>query len=133
MNDEKYGRVLREKYNYTPKKYYEETCKKILWVKKDNEWKQELEQELEKQKEDLKNNGEDEEKAEIKAISQMGNAKEIGKKLNKIHKPKLDWKLLIITLVLIFFGNKRVTAKSYHQSGTRTGSFQTETSCNGRV
>ena len=51
MNDEKYGRVLREKYNYTPKKYYEETCKKILWVKKDNEWKQELE----KQKEDLKN------------------------------------------------------------------------------
>ena len=50
MNDEKYGRVLREKYNYTPKKYYEETCKKILWVKKDNEWKLELE----KQKEDLK-------------------------------------------------------------------------------
>lgn len=34
----------------------------------------------------------------------MGNAEEIGRKLNKIHKPKLDWKLLIITFVLICFG-----------------------------
>ena len=71
MNDEKYGRVLREKYNYTPKKYYEETCKKILWVKKDNEWKQELEQELEKQKEDLKNKEEHIQKLlEIKELQQ---------------------------------------------------------------
>ena len=31
-------------------------------------------------------------------------AKEIGKKLNKIHKPKLDWKLLIILVVLLIFG-----------------------------
>nr|WP_288665089.1 glycosyltransferase [uncultured Dorea sp.] len=67
MNDEKYGRVLREKYNYTPKKYYEETCKKILWVKKDNEWKQELE----KQKEDLKNKEEHIQKLlEIKELQQ---------------------------------------------------------------
>ena len=29
---------------------------------------------------------------------------EIGKKLNKIHKPKLDWKLLIILIVLLGFG-----------------------------
>ena len=71
MNDEKYGRVLREKYNYTPKKYYEETCKKILWVKKDNEWKQELEQELEKKKEDLKNKEEHIQKLlEIKELQQ---------------------------------------------------------------
>lgn len=34
----------------------------------------------------------------------MGHAEEIGKKLNKIHKPKLDWKLLILILILIGFG-----------------------------
>ena len=34
----------------------------------------------------------------------MGNAKEIGKELNKIHKPKLDWKLLAISVILICFG-----------------------------
>ena len=34
----------------------------------------------------------------------MGNAEEIGKKLNQIHKPKLDWKLLAITVILICFG-----------------------------
>ena len=53
--------------------------------------------------EDLIKDGANETTAEIKAINQMGNAEEIGRKLNKIHKPKLDWKLLIITFVLICF------------------------------
>ena len=44
------------------------------------------------------------EEAEEKAISQMGDAEEIGKKLNKIHRPKLDWKLLILVIILIGFG-----------------------------
>ena len=34
----------------------------------------------------------------------MGNPEEIGKKLNKIHKPKLDWKMLILLIILIGFG-----------------------------
>lgn len=71
MNDEKYGRVLLEKYNYTPKKYYEETCKKILWVKKDSEREQEREQELKKEKEDLKNKEEHiQELLKIKGLQQ---------------------------------------------------------------
>lgn len=42
--------------------------------------------------------------AEEKAIEQMGDAEELGKKLNKIHKPKLDWKLLILISILIIYG-----------------------------
>ena len=86
------------------KEYLNEICEQIKYKPVRKEIAKEIEDHINDIKEDLKNNGEDEEKAEIKAISQMGNAKEIGKKLNKIHKPKLDWKLLIITLVLIFFG-----------------------------
>ena len=86
------------------KEYLNEICEQIKYKPVRKEIAKEIEDHINDIKEDLINNGEDEEKAEIKAISQMGNAKEIGKKLNKIHKPKLDWKLLIITLVLIFFG-----------------------------
>lgn len=34
----------------------------------------------------------------------MGIAEEIGKEMNKIHKPKLDWKLLILVAILLGFG-----------------------------
>ena len=34
----------------------------------------------------------------------MGEAEDIGKKLNKVHKSKLDWKLLILILISMGFG-----------------------------
>jgi len=34
----------------------------------------------------------------------MGEAQEIGKKLNKIHKPKFDWILTLLVAILIGFG-----------------------------
>ena len=36
----------------------------------------------------------------------MGNPEDIGKKLNKVHKPKIDWITLIMTLILILFGGQ---------------------------
>ena len=68
------------------KEYLNEICEQIKYKPVRKEIAKEIEDHINDIKEDLKNNGEDEEKAEIKAISQMGNAKEIGKKLNKIHK-----------------------------------------------
>lgn len=47
--------------------------------------------------------GLNEEVAEENAIEQMGNPIQIGKRLNKIHKPKLEWKLLLLILILIGF------------------------------
>ncbi len=55
-------------------------------------------------KEEYIKNGLNEKEAEVKAILQMGDAEEIGKKLNKIHKNKFDWKLFIIAIILLSFG-----------------------------
>lgn len=67
-------------------------------------------EELEGHIEDLKNEnlckGYKNEEAEEKAIEQMGDAKKIGKKLNKIHRPKLDWITLIFALVFLGFGGQ---------------------------
>ena len=62
------------------KEYLNEICEQIKYKPVRKEIAKEIEDHINDIKEDLKNNGEDEEKAEIKAISQMGNAKEIGKK-----------------------------------------------------
>ncbi len=70
--------------------------------------RQSISEELELHMQELKGNyiesGIDENEAEEKAVSQMGVAEEIGKKLNKIHRPKLDWKLLVLVTILLGFG-----------------------------
>lgn len=43
------------------------------------------------------------EEAEKMAILQMGSAKKIGKHFNKIHRPKLNWILLILIIFLLVF------------------------------
>ena len=64
----------------------------------------ELKNHIEETKEAYIENGMSSEEAEEKAVFQMGDAIEIGKKLNKIHKPKLDITLLIFTIIPLFFG-----------------------------
>ena len=64
----------------------------------------ELENHIQEIKEEYIETGMNEDEAEEKAVKQMGEAKTIGKELNKVHKPKLDWKLLLITVILICFG-----------------------------
>ena len=51
-------------------------------------------------------NGLSKELAEETAIKQMGNPVQIGKNLNKIHKPKMDWITLVLTLILILLGGQ---------------------------
>lgn len=62
--------------------------------------------------------GVQEKEAEEKAIEQMGNAEEIGKKLNKIHRPKLDWKLLIIVIAVLCFSFLVAITKEINCSDT---------------
>lgn len=65
---------------------------------------EELKSHIQEIKEEYTNKGIPENEAEEKAVSQMGVPEEIGKKLNKIHKPKLDWKLLLLMVILMGFG-----------------------------
>lgn len=86
------------------KEFLNTVCEQIKYKPIRNSISEELENHIEESKENYIEEGMQKEEAEEKAITQMGNAEEIGKKLNKIHKPKLDWKLLIILIVLLGFG-----------------------------
>ena len=45
-----------------------------------------------------------EEVAEGKAVEQMGSPIKLGRELNKLHKPKVDWFLLILLVVAMGLG-----------------------------
>lgn len=79
-------------------------CEQIKYKPICHQISEEMENHLKESKESFMAQGLNELEAEQEAIKQMGNAEEIGKNLNRIHRPKLDWKLLLITAVLLFFG-----------------------------
>lgn len=84
--------------------FLNEICKEIKYEPARKGIAEEIRLHVQELKEDYMSSGMQEQEAEEKAISQMGIAEEIGKKLNKIHRPKLDWKLLLLILILIGFG-----------------------------
>lgn len=86
------------------KEFLNTVCEQIKYKPIRNSISEELQNHIEESKENYIQEGLEEQEAEEKAIIQMGDAEEIGKKLNKIHKPKLDWSLLIILIILLGFG-----------------------------
>lgn len=86
------------------KEFLNQMCEQIKYKPIRAEISEEMENHLLEAKENYILGGMQEAEAEQEAIRQMGNAEEIGKKLNKIHHPKLDWKLLLNTIVLMCFG-----------------------------
>lgn len=84
--------------------FLNKVCEQIKYKPIRNEISQELENHIEELKESYIQEGIKEDEAEQKAIIQMGEAEEIGKKLNKIHKPRMNLLLLILVLVLLAFG-----------------------------
>lgn len=86
------------------KEFLDNICEQIKYKPIRAEISEEIENHLKEAKENLVLEGMEEQKAEQEAIKQMGNAEEIGKKLNKIHKPKMEWKLLLLGIVLLLFG-----------------------------
>lgn len=91
-------------YLDTKENFLNEVCNEIKYKPARKGIAEELELHIEDIKEEYINMGLGIQEAEEKAVQQMGGAKVIGKKLNKIHKPKLDWKLLILVLILMGFG-----------------------------
>ena len=86
------------------KEFLENVCNEIKYKPIREDISEELSLHIQEQKEDYMKEGFDERNAEEKAVSNMGEAEEIGKKLNKIHRPKFDWILFIVVAVLIGFG-----------------------------
>lgn len=79
-------------------------CNQIKYKPIRNAISEELKNHIEDKKEELIEMGQNEEEAEKNAVEQIGDAEIIGKELNKVHRPRLDWKLLIILVVLLIFG-----------------------------
>ena len=86
------------------KEFLNNVCQEIKYKPIRKGIADELENHIQEIKEEYIETGMNEAEAEEKAVKQMGEAKTIGKELNKVHKPKLDWKLLLITVILIYFG-----------------------------
>ena len=90
---------------YLDRKCFLDTvCSQIKYKPARAKVAEELKNHIEEAKEEFVQEGWKLEEAEAKAVSQMGDAEAIGKKLNKIHRPKLDWKLLLLVIILIGFG-----------------------------
>ena len=95
------------------KSFLNTVCREIKYEPVRNGISEELEQHINEIKEEYINKGMQEKEAEEKAVSQMGGAEEIGKKLNKIHRPKLDWKLILLIAILVGFGILVTFMKTY--------------------
>nr|WP_281352926.1 FtsW/RodA/SpoVE family cell cycle protein [Anaerocolumna sedimenticola] len=65
---------------------------------------EEISQHIDDQKESYINEGFDKDTALITALKQMGDPIEVGSQMDKIHKPRLEWKVLLAVLVLCFAG-----------------------------
>lgn len=109
------------------KSFLNKVCEEIRYKPVRVGISEELEQHINDIKEDYMNRGFEENEAEEKAVLQMGDAEQIGKKLNKIHRPKLDWKLVLLVAVLIGFGIFSIFIKSNSIEGTYAGSIKNAT------
>lgn len=86
------------------KDFIEKVCYEIKYKPIQNEITEELKNHMEEIKQEQIKKGIEENKAEDIAVKQMGEPIEIGKKLNKIHKPRVDWSLILLVISLISFG-----------------------------
>ncbi len=84
--------------------YLELLKNQILCKKAKNMVVEEIDCHIEDQKTAFVHEGYDEVTAMSKTLEQMGDPLEVGEQLNKIHKPRLEWRILLIVLALCIFG-----------------------------
>lgn len=88
------------------KEFLDNVCNEVKYKPANKMISDELEGHIEDLKNDNLCKGYTDKQAEEKAVEQMGDAKKIGKRLNKIHRPKLDWITLIFSLAFIYLGGQ---------------------------
>lgn len=86
------------------KNYSKTVCEQIRWKRAHHMVSEEIENHLIDQREAYIIQGEDEKSATKKAVLQMGDAVSIGMGLDKAHKPKPQWKMIILATVLMLIG-----------------------------
>jgi len=86
------------------RRYTEEVCSQIRYQRARPYIERELADHIEDRKRDLLREGACEAEALNKAVSEMGDAVIVGQELDRIHRPRPEWSIIITTAVLIFFG-----------------------------
>ena len=84
--------------------FLKEVLEKVRYKKIHPYLAQELNDHIECLKEDFIEEGLDEERAYEKAVAQMGEAGLIGENLHKMHKPRMEWSVLLLFIGLLGIG-----------------------------
>lgn len=84
--------------------FLNQVCQQIRYKEARQFVSKELSYHLEQSTEELKKQGRNPEEAEEQAINQMGSPEILGKKMNRLHQPKVDWILLVLFLSCAVLG-----------------------------
>lgn len=86
------------------KEYLKNVCEQIRWKTAHESVSQELENHIMDQKDAYVREGLDEEVATDMAIKQMGDPISIGMQLDRTHRPKPEWSIILLTGILLLMG-----------------------------
>lgn len=84
--------------------FLDDVCVHIKFKEIHKEIRDELTHHIEDLKNEYLKQGNNEETALDMAIDAMGNRDDIGKKLNKQHKPQTEWSLIVLTGIIVIIG-----------------------------
>ncbi|MGL5616407.1 MAG: FtsW/RodA/SpoVE family cell cycle protein [Sarcina sp.] len=84
--------------------YLNDICSLVKNKRVHNDIKTEISSHLKELETNYEKEGFSEEESIDKALINLGNSKYLGTKLNKVHKATIDFKLLIMTILLVLFG-----------------------------
>lgn len=84
--------------------YTNTVCEQIRWKKAHASIREEIKNHVKDQRDAYIRSGEDEEAATDQAIMQMGDPVMIGNELDRTHRPKPQWTMLILTIALVCMG-----------------------------
>ena len=90
-------------HNYISR-FLDDVCEQIKYKNTHEHVSEELQCHIGELTDKYIENGMDEIEAVKKAVKQMGNPVDIGKKLDKIHRPKTEWSIISLIGVMILIG-----------------------------
>jgi cell division protein FtsW (lipid II flippase) len=90
--------------NESVSNYIDDILRQVKYKKIHKAISNEIESHIEELIEGYKSEGMSEGESANKAILQMGNAEEIGKRLHNIHRPKMEWSIVIFAALIVAFG-----------------------------
>lgn len=84
--------------------YLKTVCEQIRWKKAHSVVSEEIHDHIIDQKHALEAEGIEEDTAIVKAIEEMGDPVLVGSELDRIHRPKIEWSIIVLTGMALLLG-----------------------------